>query len=127
MIGIKMKIVKNEYVIFVDVDHTLIFPTEPKVPGISVQVLDPVTQKWISMTGSRPMIRLLKEEKHRGAHVVVWSRGGYEWAANVIRALDLVPYVDEVISKPVAYMDDIPINKWLKHRIYLPPETIYKR
>jgi hypothetical protein len=122
-----MKINKNEYVVFFDCDHTLIFPTNPTVPGIKVQVYDAVTKKFLTMIGNESMIRLMKEEKHRGANVKVWSRGGWEWAANVVRALDLVPYVDEVLTKPLAYMDDLDIGEWLKYRVYIPPTTVYKK
>ncbi len=122
-----MKIIKSEYNTFWDVDHTLIFPTDPKVPGIKVLVYDAVTKKFLTMIGNEAMIRLMKEEKHRGANITVWSRGGYEWAANVVRALDLVPYVDTVMTKPLAYMDDLEISKWLKYRVYIPPTTSYKK
>lgn len=122
-----MKINKNEYVTFWDTDHTLVFPTSPVVPGPKVQVYDAVTKKFLTMIANESMIRLLKEEKHRGSHVTVWSRGGYEWAANVVRALDLVPYVDQVMTKPLAYMDDLDIGEWLKYRVYIPPTTVYKK
>jgi predicted phosphatase len=122
-----VKITKSEYVTVWDTDHTLIFPTDPEVPGKRVQVYDAVTKKFITMIANESMVRLLKEEKHRGSYIKVWSRGGWEWAANVVRALDLVPYVDEVLSKPMAYMDDLDISKWLKYRIYIPPTTAYKR
>ena len=122
-----MKITKNEYITFWDCDHTLIFPTTPIVPGRKVQVYDAITKKFLTMIANESMIRLMKEEKHRGSHIVVWSRGGYEWAANVVRALDLVPYVDEVKTKPLAYMDDLDIGDWLKYRVYIPPTTAYKK
>ena len=73
-----------------------------------------------------PMVRLLKEESHRGSHIVVWSRGGYEWATNVLKALCIEDYVDQVMSKPSAYFDDKDISEWLKYRVYLKPDTIYK-
>jgi hypothetical protein len=122
-----MKITKSEYTVFCDVDHCLIFPTDPEVPGMKVPVYDAVTKKYLTMIANESMIRLMKEEKHRGAHIKVWSRGGWEWAANVVRALDLVPYVDEVLSKPLAYMDDLEIGDWLKYRVYIPPTVPYKK
>jgi hypothetical protein len=57
----------------------------------------------------------------------VWSRGGYEWAANAVRALDLVKYVDEVVTKPMVYFDDKHVTEWLPYRVYLQPEMIYKK
>jgi predicted phosphatase len=124
-----MKIIKSEYNIFYDVDDTLVFhvdPTNP-IPGRKVQVYDAVKKKFLTMIENQAMVRLLQEEKHRGAHVVVWSRGGHEWAANVVKALDLVGCVDQVMTKPMAYMDDLDISDWLKYRVYLPPTKVYKK
>jgi len=124
-----MRIHKNEHVAPFDVDGTLILPltAENAMHGRKVQVWDSISKKYISMVAHEPNIRLLIEEKHRGSLVIVWSRGGYEWAANVIRALDLVSHVDDVYSKPLAYFDDLDISEWLKYRVYLSPETRYKR
>lgn len=121
-----MKVIKNEKTVFIDVDDTLVMHRDPKSEGIKIDVYDALSKRHIRLIANLPMIRLLKEEKHRGSHVVVWSRGGYEWAANVIRALELVKYVDEVMSKPMAYFDDKSIEEWLPYRVYMTPETIYK-
>ena len=122
-----MKIVKSEHTVFIDVDDTLVMHVDPDtIKGVKVQVYDSVGEGFITVEANLPMIRLLKEEKHRGAYIVVWSRGGYEWASNVIRALELVSYVDEVMSKPMVYFDDKSIAEWLPYRVWLPPETVYK-
>ncbi len=125
-----MRVHKNEHVTPFDVDHTLILPfdnTKEHQVGRVVQVHDPVTNKLIKMVAHEPMIRLLREEHQRGSHVVVWSRGGYEWATAVIDALNLRIYVHDVFSKPLVYFDDVEITEWLKYRVYLTPETQYKR
>lgn len=122
-----MKVVKNEHTVFFDVDGTLIdfdsdfeganetYVDDPIVPGVQIAVYP-----------NHANIRLLREEKHRGSHVVVWSRGGYAWAASVLIALGLEDQVDEVMTKPFAYFDDIPIEKWLTNRVFLKPGTPYK-
>lgn len=123
-----MRINKNELNDFYDVDGTLILHLKPEEfkNHKTVSVYDAVTKKFITLGVNAPMVRLLRESHHRGACVKVWSRGGWEWAANVIKALDLVTCVDEVMSKPMAYFDDVEISQWLPYRVYLPPETVYK-
>lgn len=123
-----MNVVKNESTIFIDVDSTLIFSRDPARPlnGRTVQVYDAVAETYITMIEHTPMVRLLKEEHHRGAHIVVWSKGGYEWATNVLKALDLTNFVHQVMTKPKTYFDDLPIEEWLKDRVYFPPNKLYK-
>lgn len=123
-----MKINKNERTSFWDIDGTLILhlSTADLVGKPKVEVFDAVTKKFLTVGINVPMVRLLREEKHRGSHIIVWSRGGYEWSANVIKALGLVTCVDEVMTKPMAYFDDMPIEKWLPYRVFIEPDTVYK-
>jgi hypothetical protein len=124
-----MRIIKSENIKPFDIDNTLILPIDPsKVStGRIVDVYDAITKRFIRMQVHEPNVRLLIEEAHRGAYIIVWSRSGYEWAANVIRALDLVPQVNLVLSKPLVYFDDMDVSQWLKDRVYLTPETRYKK
>ena len=68
----------------------------------------------------RKHIEQLKKHKMRGHTIVVWSAGGFDWAAAVIRALKLENFVDLVISKPTWSYDDlqpaefIPKPQWMK-------------
>lgn len=122
-----MRVVKSENTVFVDVDGTLInHGQRSDRAGRRISVLDPLTGEYLPMQAHEPNIRLLLEEKHRGSFVVVWSRGGYEWAESVLKALDITDKVDLVMSKPLAYIDDVPINEWLPYRVYLDPNTDYK-
>jgi hypothetical protein len=120
-----MKVIKSEYNTFWDVDGTLV-SHDLDFKGPTVCVDDPVSGRMIEVVENEAMTRLMREEKHRGAYIVVWSRGGYEWAANVIKALGLEDAVDAVMSKPVSYMDDLPVQDWLQHRVYLPFTAKYK-
>lgn len=124
-----MRVVENENTKPFDVDDTLVMNVDPNDPdkGRTVQILDPVTRKFLKMRVHEPNVRLLEEEKHRGAYVIVWSRGGYEWAASVVLALGLQDKVDEVMSKPMVYFDDKPVDDWMKYRVYLDPDTRYKK
>lgn len=120
-----MKTIRNERTIFCDIDGTLIVePNDSMGVTLIVDPLDPHNQ--IAVTRHEPMIRLLKEEHHRGAYVVVWSRGGYEWAETVVKALGLENYVHQIMSKPLVYFDDVEIKDWLPYRVFLPPEMKYK-
>ncbi len=108
-----------------DVDGTLVLPAADR--GEHVNVYDPIEHKLIRMRVHEPMVRLLKEEHHRGNFVIVWSRGGYEWAAEVVKALKLEDYVHLISDKPFVIFDDLPVEDWLKYRVFLPPDTVYKR
>lgn len=124
---IAMKIVRNENTLFIDVDDTLVMHGDNSVNGEFISILDPLNvTKKITLRINKPMIRLLKEERFRGSHVVVWSRGGYKWAENVINALGLQKYVDQIMTKPVTYFDDKPVEEWLKYRVYFGPDAKYK-
>lgn len=123
-----MIVVKNEMTSFYDCDDTLVMHRKlSDIPsGESVQVYDAVTKGFITLQINRPMVRLLRESHARGEYVVVWSRGGYRWASDVIKALDLVDCVAIVLSKPMAYFDDREISEWLPYRVYLKPDQVYK-
>lgn len=120
-----MTVIKNENFRPFDVDNCLIVHKDKSL--MHAYVLDPVTGTNITVGVNEAMVRLLKEERQRGSYVVVWSRSGYEWAANVVRALYLEDCVDCVVSKPTIYFDDTPVKKWLKDRVFLGPDVQYKR
>lgn len=121
-----MRTIENERTIFSDVDGTLIVHG-PKKGAMTVDVYDPEAKKFVTMGINRSMVKLVREEKARGAFIVAWSRGGYQWAKSVINALNLENHVDLVMTKPVAYFDDLPAQEWLETRIFLDENTVYKR
>lgn len=123
-----MKVHRNERLIPCDVDSTLVFePTSiNRTLGPCINVFDAITNTFKRRVVNEAMVRLLKEEKHRGAHIIVWSRGGYEWAEAVIKALQLTRYVDDIYSKPISYFDDKHVSEWMVDRVYLPLGTEYK-
>lgn len=123
-----MLVINNENIEPFDCDDTLVMHVEPDQipPGESVRVYDAVTKKFITMRINRPMVRLLREAKARGFFVLVWSRGGKRWAADIVKALDLVDFVDIVMTKPLHYFDDKDVAKWLTERVYIEPNVVYK-
>lgn len=116
--------VKNENIRPFDVDGCLIVST--KESKYMRSILDPVTGKFIKVGVNSAMVRLLQEEAQRGSYVIVWSRSGYEWAKNVVNALELEQYVNLIMSKPIVYFDDTPVKKWLKDRVFIGPDVKYK-
>jgi hypothetical protein len=122
-----MIVTKSENIKPFDVDGCLVsYDYAPKKGYAFADVIDPVTQKYIRVRVNQAMVRLLKEEFQRGSYVIVWSRSGWEWARNVVLALGVEDYVMQVLSKPIVYFDDSPVNKWLRDRIFLEPDTKYK-
>jgi len=61
-------------------------------------------------------IDALIEHANAGHIVIVWSKGGVEWATDVVRALKLENHVDIVLSKPDWYYDDMDAICWLPER-----------
>lgn len=123
------EVIRNENISPFDVDGTLVMHEDPDAIPISeqVKVLDTLTNTFIIMRINRPMVRLLQESKLRGDYVIVWSRGGYQWAYNVIQALHLENDVDQIMTKPTKYFDDTDVFDWMPDRIYIKPDTIYKQ
>lgn len=130
-----MKIIDKENLRMWDIDDTLVMHN-PYGPSTAekfrafgaIAVVDPLNvNNKIIVYKNEPMIRLMQEEYARGSTNIVWSRGGYEWAKNVIEALGLTELVHTVMSKPLVYMDDKPVEEWMKDRVYIGPTTPYKR
>lgn len=125
-----MKIVRHEQIIAFDIDDTLVFYEPESVTEKSalkpVMITDPYDESLIKAYAHNSHIKLLKDKKARGAYILVWSQSGYRWAEAVIMALGLQSYVDQVMSKPTAYVDDLPCNEWMGARIYLSGKSHYK-
>ena len=113
-----MKVFKAEC-IFVDVDDTLVLWGKPWSPASitihccgRMELLEP----------HKLHIDCLKRAKKNGNCIVVWSGAGAEWANDVIEALELRKFVDVILAKPIAYIDDQSGSDILPEaqRIFLP-------
>ncbi len=119
---------RNEQVIFCDVDDTLVLhDTEKHLDSPTITVIDPYCGTARTLTYHAPHVHLLKERAERGAHIKVMSAGGYKWAEAVVMALGLQDIVAECLSKPVAIIDDLPIEGALGQTMYLHPNSKWKR
>lgn len=129
-----MYVLNREHLRCWDVDDTLIMhqnykPHEDEAEwrGVGhVSIKCPYTGDVGNYYINYNMVRLLKEEHARGGCNVVWSRGGYQWAEAVVKALELGPMVSLIMSKPLVYMDDKPVTEWMTDRVYIPPNVKYK-
>jgi len=121
-----MKVTENEMIVYVDVDGTLCVKGEEidgrDVPGgyqgdqaYYYGVLHRIDRLYLN-------IAFLKTLKARGWYIVVHSHNGWQWAKNVVEALELQNYVDEVKSKPFKYVDDQDCHSWMGTRINLHEE-----
>lgn len=113
-----MLIIDKEMPVMIDVDETLImdFHDEKETKGIFIPDVD---GSMALRVPHKKHIKLLKDFKRRGYTIVIWSGNGWEWAASVVKALDLEKHVDLVMSKPVKYVDDLQAVEILGPRIYL--------
>lgn len=126
------KVLKNERVIMVDIDDTMVMHgIDKNIEGaLYVYVKDPVDcDVELKLRLNEPMLRLVREELQRGSQICFWSRGGYQWALNVVTALGFDKHDQEIIvmTKPFAYFDDSPVDKWLVDRVYIGPDVVYKK
>jgi FMN phosphatase YigB (HAD superfamily) len=123
---------------FSDVDDTLVlhgYDPSDEVNAIDVAFRAADYDGGVAKYGDRVMnfrvvphvehIARLREMKRAGYKVVVWSRGGSQWAECVVRRLGLQPVpeggdgtVDAVMAKPDYYLDDVLANNFMK-RLYL--------
>lgn len=112
-----MIITENDNIVCYDVDETLVmWSWPPEYDGQAVE-FDNFGFKTMLLP-HQPHIDLLKQFKARGHYVIVWSQGGYQWAAEIVKKLGLESYVDEVKTKPKWLVDDLPPQAWT-YRTYM--------
>jgi len=127
MTGLKMKTVKTESTIFCDVDDTLVMWRKAKKGDKVVAVTNPHSGEQNYLVVHKGHVRVLKDRKSRGAHIVVWSAGGYAWAEAVVKALGLEEHVDLIMSKPLMYIDDKKAKHFMGEHLYIPYGDGYGR
>lgn len=111
-----MRILEDHNIVTFDVDQTLVLTECPGSYDANRDTVWIGGQVWYP---HKAHIAELKRFKARGHMVIIWSQGGHEWAAEVINKLDLVPYVDMVMTKPKWLCDDKPANKAIGDFFYI--------
>lgn len=95
-----MNILKNNNIVFIDVDQTLI----------------------IKMSPNFELIEKIREWKSKGRGIVVWTSntGGYEHAVKAVKFCGIEDLVDLVMIKPYTIVDD----DHLEYYQTIDPETL---
>lgn len=113
----------KDILVMYDVDDTLILRDCDVNTIGAVAFICPYDGTTVYAKPHKEHIKLLKEHRARGRGVVVWSSAGYQWAEAVIDTLGLSEYVDLIMSKPNAFVDDLPADQVLTSRIYIQPRS----
>lgn len=132
-----MIVVPCNNTVFCDVDDTLVMwsatPEELESRGIdfecpgSLYIDSDGKQTHASIWKSRLLphrkhIEQLKKHKMRGHTIIVWSAGGWDWAAAIVKTLELENFVDLVISKPTWAYDDLQVAEFIPKPIWMKDE-----
>jgi len=110
-----MKVIESDKVVFFDVDDTFIHWGSGKDTNFKGRLFyiergNAGTYYFKSIDAN---IEAMRVHKSRGHTIVVWSAGGWEWARDVVRMLELENIVDVVMSKPAWVYDDLPAAEYM--------------
>lgn len=119
-----MQILEGNQSTFVDVDDTLILwnPTEEQKAKYGSIYVSPEGYATV-LVPHLPNIEQLKKHAERGHTVIVWSAGGWRWAAEAVKFLKLEAYVTLVLEKPIWYYDDKNAEDFMGKPQYLKAQT----
>jgi len=112
----------DKYTVYFDVDDTLVLWYKPESEELYSSLdegaiqLDNYGEVWVMPHWKH--IQRLKEFDARNHTIVVWSQGGSDWAAKVVKALKLERHVDAILSKPHKYYDDLDCEDFMGGRTY---------
>jgi len=115
-----MIVIEDKPIAYFDVDDTLIMWEEHLIN--QEDLTDPKTVQInnMIMLVHKVHVEIMKKHKARGHTIVVWSQGGSEWAELAVKALELEEVVDIIMPKPYWAYDDLPYDKALGERKYIP-------
>lgn len=101
-----MRVLKNDKILFCDVDDTLVLYDYPENADNLISVVHPISKSVDILLPHKEHIGILRKFSKQGFFIVVWSLGGWYWAEAVVLALGLKKIVNLVMSKPAYYIDD---------------------
>jgi len=119
-----LKIVNNENPLFLDIDDTIILYPEADMDPSQLKNLgykeftDFIGNKFLALP-SEKHIKLIKYYKARGFYIIAWSGNGFKHAEHILKQLNLLDYIDQIMSKSSRYVDDVDCQHWMGKRIYL--------
>lgn len=115
-----MQILNRDQVIMIDVDGTLIRDAHNAEEVCVTAIPHPYRgNSPVHKVKLNSNINLLKDMHTRGRCIIVWSAAGHQWAQAVVQALNLENFVDFVMEKPIAYIDDLHAVDFMGPRIFL--------
>lgn len=117
-----IRVNENEQIYGFDVDNTLVSVRRTKYQAGDIKVINPYTKLPVYVRPHMGHVDLLKEMHGRGRYIRVHSAAGVQWAKVIVEALGLQNYVHDVETKMVGYVDDMPVESWLRNHIYLKEE-----
>ena len=99
-----MQFIEKEQVVAFDCDDSLvIWDPAPELVDFTID--------GIPVAIHHKHVAALKRFKARQQFVIVWSAGGALWAKEVVRLLELEPYVDLCMAKVSWAFDDRPLSE----------------
>ena len=113
----------NTFTVFCDIDDTLVIwgpPSELKNHPDVFYITSTLFSESVPVLVHWEHVEQLKAHKLRGHQIVIWSYGGSDWGAEVVKALGLTEYVDVVCCKPDTVYDDLQKEDILLKRSYIP-------
>jgi hypothetical protein len=120
-----MQVIRNELVVYFDVDGTLIL--DASEGSVVVSIVDPYDGKKVLRAPHLPHIKLLTNYFGRDAHIIVWSKNGNQWAEAVVKALGIEKYVHQVMGKPFVFVDDEKPKAWMGEHVFMPADSSFGR
>lgn len=120
-----MNVIRNEQVVPLDVDGTIILWGKIKKGQRALRYTCPYTQAQMTVRVHEPNVAIVRERLARGATILAWSASGHAKAEAVLKALKIDGPNVYVLSKPVGYLDDIDCSEWMGKRIWLDPDCGY--
>lgn len=116
-----MKALENESIYGCDVDGTLISLRrfERNTPG-TIEIINPYLNESRFVKVHKAHVELVQEMLGRGRVILVWSGSGVQWVKAVLNALNIVHDNILPMTKPQGYIDDLPCDRWLNNRIFIP-------
>jgi hydroxymethylpyrimidine pyrophosphatase-like HAD family hydrolase len=113
-----VQVISNELIMPFDVDETLLLKADASRSD-NILLDCPHDNSLQERQVHEAHVKLLRDKKARGYTIIVWSARGHAWAKSAVEALGLQHSVDLVMTKPTAYVDDLPVEQWMPYRIFV--------
>jgi len=100
----------DQKTVYFDVDDTLVLWEMPITAANEHEFVKfdfPDENYSVMLKPHQKHIQDLKACYNSNYNVVVWSQGGSDWAAMVVKKLGLSEYVDIIVNKPDFWYDDL--------------------